>query len=290
MDIIHLIKFIRPHRLQKFVARKYFKYCETTWRQRPLPDFIIIGAQKSGTSSLHGYLCQHPQLFSSPFKREIHFFDSSVHKRETDNYEKGESWYRAHFPSQRELDVDSRIFEATPLYLFHPLVPERIFNLVPEIKLIALLRNPTERAISHYYMNMRKNVEPLPMLEAFQQEEARLKNVINEQDYRNELFFRISYKSRGRYAEQLERYLKYFPLKQILLLGSDEFFNDPQASLRRVFDFVGVDPGFKINDLTPRNVGKNKSDVPPAVREYLNEYFLYPNQALYELTGINFSV
>jgi len=287
MDIIHFISCIRPRSLKKIVNRKYFEYRQATWHRRLLPDFLIIGAQKSGTSSLHEYLCQHPRLFASPYKKEVHFFDGSAHKEE-DNFENGETWYRAHFPSQHELGADSRVFETTGTYLFHPLVPQRIFNLLPNIKLIALLRNPTERAISHYFMNKRKNIESLPMLEAFQQEETRLEKVIEEQDFRKEIYRTKSYKSRGRYAEQLERYLKYFPIGQILLLGSEEFFNNPHESLHHVFEFVGVNADFKVNNLTAKNVGENKSDVPFAVYEYLNAYYQRPNQVLYELTGKDF--
>lgn len=287
MDVIQFIRGLRPYRLRKFFLKVCLEYRKATWRDRPLPDFLIIGAQKSGTTSLYAYLCQHPQLFSSPLKKEIHFFDSGKHKK-TDSFERGEIWYRAHFPRKREVGEDSKIFEASPLYLFHPLAPERIFNLAPKTKLIALLRNPAERAISHYMMTKRKYFEPLPMLEAFQREEERLDQVLNERDYKNEYFIRYTYKSRGRYKEQLERYLQFFPAQQILLINSEEFFNDPHESLNRVFDFVGVDAGFKIDDVAPRNVGTNRSDVPPSVYEYLNDYFRPHNRALYEQTGKNF--
>jgi hypothetical protein len=287
MGINRLLRHILPGRLREFSRRKSFEYREATWRDRPMPDFLIIGAQRSGTSSLYEYLREHPQLVSSSLKKEIHFFDSGAQKA-TDNYEKGESWYRAHFPRKQHLAAESKIFEATPLYLFHPLVPERIFKLAPETKLIALLRNPTDRAISHYFMTRRKNHEDLPMLEAFRQEEERLKKVLKGQDYKNEIFVRYTYKSRGRYREQVDRYLQYFPMQQILLLRSEEFFSDPHETLRQVFDFVGVDAGYKVGDVAPRNIGRSKSEIPGAVNDYLNEYFRPHNQALYELTKINF--
>jgi hypothetical protein len=287
IDIISKIRYIRPGRLRQFIYNKYFEYCETTWRDRPLPGFLIIGAQKSGTTSLFHCLRQHPQLISSPLKKEIHFF-STLKWRKNANFEKGESWYRAHFPRQQDLGVGSITFESTPDYLFHPLVPERIFNLMPQTKLIAILRNPTERAISQYFMELRKNREPLSMLEAFQQEEARLEKAISEQDYQDRFFIQLSYKSRGRYAEQIERYLQFFPTQQILFLSSEEFFLDPQESLRCAFDFIGVESSFKVPNLAPRNVSKNKSDIPLEVYAYLNEYFRPYNQVLCQLTGKNF--
>ena len=273
--------------MRGFASKIRFEYRKATWRARPLPDFIIIGAQKSGTSSMHDYLIQHPQLYSSPFKKEIHFFDSSTHQKKTNSIKNGEIWYHAHFPSRRERGVGSKTFENTPNYLLHPLVPGRIFDLIPEVKLVALLRNPAERAISHYFMCRRKKTEPLPMLEAFQQEQARLEKALNDQGQEN-AFSRKSYLSGGRYAEQLERFFRFFPAEQILLLASEEFFIDPHKSLRRVFDFVSVDADFKVPNLTPRNVGTGRSEVSPAVREFLDEYFKPFNQALYDLTGQNF--
>ena len=287
MDIIHLIDRIHPHRLKVFVDTSYFEYRKATWRFRPLPEFLIIGAQKSGTSSLHSYLCQHPQLFSSPYKKEIHYF-STLKFNQKEKFENGEHWYRAHFPRQREMCNGSMTFETTPDYIFHPPVPARIHALSPEMKLIALLRNPTERAISNYFMENRKNREPLPMLEAFQQEEARIERAVKEQDYNNQFYIDTAYKSRGRYAEQLARFLVFFPAKQILLLSSEELFSDPYGSLRKVYDFLDVDPDFKINDIAPRNIGRKKGEVPAGVREYLDEYFQPYNQTLYQLAGKNF--
>ena len=287
MKRANLLPSIFPRRLQEYAYKKYFEYCQLTWRWRPLPDFIVLGTQRSGTTSLHKYLNQHPQVASSMFSNEIHFFDGG--RRKADNFEKGEPWYRAHFPLKRNLGEGSKLFDSTPLYLVHPLVPGRIFGLLPKIQLIVVLRNPTERAISHYFMVKGKNREPLPMLEAFQEEEQRLERAIKEQDYRSKSFIVHTYKTRGRYAEQLERYLRYFPRQQILLLESGDFFRNPQQTLRRVFDFVGVDAGYEIPDLTPRNTGRHKGEVPRAARDYLNEYFYPFNQELYELTGINFN-
>jgi hypothetical protein len=285
--MIDQVKRNLPRSMRSFTSKIRFEYRKATWRTRPLPEFIIIGVQKSGTSSMHDCLIQHPQLFSSPFRKEIHFFDKGALEEENSINIKNEAWYRAHFPSEQERGAGSRTFENTPNYLYNPLVPERIFNLIPEVKLIALLRNPADRAISHFFMCQRKNVEHLPMLEAFQQEEERIEKLSMEKNTGRELT-QISYKSLGRYAEQLKIYLQFFPIERIMLLKSEEFFNDPHKSLRRVFDFVGVDPNFIVPNVTPRNVGMGKSEVPLVVSEYLDEYFTPYNHALYELTGQNF--
>lgn len=262
------------------------RYRRATWRGRPLPDFIIIGAQKAGTSSLFAYLSQHPQLLPS-YAKEVHFFDGGLNY-EVDNYRKGAAWYRAHFPP-RGAGARAKAFEASPLYIFNPLAPRRMFGLIPEVKIIALLRNPTRRAISHYFHVRRRGQEPLPIYEALRAEEGRLAPVLGREDYKSETFIRHSYKSRGLYREQLERFLEYFPRRQLLALCSEEFFSSPGATLGRVFEFVGVDAAFEVPDLRPRNMSGEKSEVEPKVYEYLDDYFRPHNEALYELLGEDYA-
>ena len=277
-DILPSLKQMARRLVKALARRLIWQYRRATWRSRSLPDFMIIGAQKSGTSSLYAYLCQHPQLLPSS-KKEVHFFDN------IDNFEKGQAWYRAHFPLRKNVSAHFKTFEASPLYFFHPLTPRRIFDLIPEVKLIAVLRNPTERAISQYFDENRRGHESMPIKEALQEEEKRLESVIKNKDYKNDSFIYHSYKSRGLYKQQIERFLKYFPWQQILVLSSEEFFSDPDNTLRQVFNFVGVDTEFKVKDLKPRNVSNNKNEVDPDVYRYLNNYFLPHNQALYELIG-----
>jgi len=272
---------------RKTVARPLiWKYRKKTWRRRSLPDFIIIGAQKSGTSSLFAYLSQHPQLLPS-FKKEVHFFDGGL-SPEIDNYEKGEAWYRAHFPLRKEVKGHLKTFEASPLYIFNPLTPKRIFEFLPEVKLIAILRNPTERAISHYFHEKRKGRETLRIHDALQEEEKRLASIAKNQDYKNEAFKSYSYKGRGLYEHQIKRYFDYFPMNQILVFNSEKLFINPDNALRQVFEFVGVDIDFKVRDLRPRRIAKNKTEIPPKVYQYLNNYFWPHNQALYRLVGKSF--
>jgi hypothetical protein len=235
---------------------------------------------------LHSYLDQHPQLFTS-YGKEVHYFDGGLDPS-VDTFKEGEAWYRANFPYRRIMNSNWQTFEASPLYIFNPLAPKRIFDLLPEVKLIAVLRNPTDRAISHYFHEKRKGHESLPINEALWQEEDRLEPVIRNKDYKNYTFIHHSYKNRGLYKQQLDRYLRHFPLEKILVLNSEEVFSDPRQSLRRVFEFVGVDTDFNVKDLTPRNVARNKNDVHSDIYQRLNEYFLPHNQALYELVGKSF--
>lgn len=259
---------------------------QVNWQNRCLPDFIVIGAQKSGTTSLHSYLSQHPQL-TAGYKKEIHFFDGGLDPK-VDSYQKGQAWYRSHFPLGQDSGDTSKTFEASPLYIFNPLVPRRMAELIPDVKLVAVLRNPVERAISHYFHEKKRNMEPLPVLEAFQSEEKRLEPIIAQQDYKNDLFIHNTYVSRGHYYEQLQRYLEYFSLDNILIMDSTLLFTQPNEALRRVFEFVGVDAGFTIGDLKPRNVASNKTKVDAEVYEYLEDYFRPHNQKLYDLIGEDF--
>lgn len=254
--------------------------------RRALPDFLIIGAMKAGTSSLVSFLSQHPQLLVAS-RKEVHFFDGGL-RPSRDTYAQGPEWYREHFPLKREMGRGQKTFEASPLYLFNPLAPRRIADLVPSVKLIAILRNPTDRAISHYFHETSKGRESLPIMSALLAEEARLQPVLEAGDYKSNAYIHCSYKSRGRYREQLDRYLELFDEEQILVLGAEKFYADPVSSLQQVFRFVGVDEEYAPDDLRPRNVGVNRSEVEPEVHEYLDRYFETHNRALHELVGEDF--
>ncbi len=273
-------------RVSRFLGTLTWPYRLATWRRRALPDFIVIGAQKSGTTSLYFYLTQHPQLLPA-LTKEVHFFDGGLNPN-VDTFRKGEGWYRAQFPLTEDLRGGRRTFEASPLYLFNPLAPGRMFDLVPKVKIIALLRDPTERAISHYFHERRLGREPLPIYEALLEEERRLEPVLASADYKSHAFIHYSYKRRGLYKEQLERYLRYFSWQQLLVLSSEEFFADPVGTLGRVFAFVGVDRGSSVRDLSPRNTAGAQRPVEPRVREYLHEYFRTHNTDLFHFVGRDF--
>ena len=270
-------RLVRPWLLQ---------YRKMTARTRVLPSFIIIGTQKGGTTSLFHYLSQHPQLVPS-YRKEVHYFDGGLKPRR-DNFSLGERWYRSNFPLRRHIGADQQTFEASPLYVFHPLAPQRIHDLLPNAKLILLLREPTERALSHYFHQSRKGRESLPVMQALQGEEARLAPVLVAQNYKHQNFMHFSYKLRGHYAEQIRRYQGLFPKENLLILGSEQFFADPHAALRKVFEFVGVDPSFQVPNLNARNVGSNRKSVQDDVYQYLKDYFEPHNQDLYQLLGDDF--
>lgn len=267
-------------RMHKIRINTLDRWRRSTARWRALPDFIVCGAMKSGTTSLLHYLSQHPQVHAS-FKKEVHFFDL--------NYGRGVEWYRSFFPLRRALGPDDATGEASPLYIFYPPAPQRIHRLLPEARLIALLRDPTERAVSQYFHEVRKGRETLPPMEALTREEERLRPVVERGDYSSTTYIHCSYKSRGRYAEQLARYLEYFPREQLLVRSAEQFFREPQVVLADVFRFIEVDDGFRPRDLEPRNVSDNRTKVDRRVYDYLDDYYREEKEALQDLLGSDFS-
>lgn len=267
--------------------------CNLTWQarratsfRRALPSLVIVGAQKSGTTSLYDYLTEHPQLWPAYIK-EVHFFDGGLLPK-VDNFKKGAAWYRANFPLKSSMQPGEQTFEASPLYMFNPLVAKRMFRLMPDVKIIAVLRNPTERAISHYFHERRYGREPLAIIEALASEERRLASIWANQDYKNETFIHLSYKARGLYAEQLNRFLEYFPRKNLLVISAENFFQEPESVLRQVCQFVEIDPNVQFKNLKPRNIASNRVNVESSVYKSLNHYFSSHNQALYKLFGESF--
>jgi len=270
-----VVRILRRDNLTRIKNNPFYylatPYRTVTAKNRALPDFLIIGTQKGGTVSLHRLLAQHPQMHMA--KVEAHYFDIES------NYKKGELWYRSHFPFRSKIAPDDLVGERTPDYLFFPNAAKRIQKDLPNIKLICLLRNPTERAISNYFMAVRGGRESLPIMEALTTEEER---------YGSSGYGHRSYKRRGLYLEQLKRYEGYSLKNQLLILSSEEFFTNPQKTLKQVFRFLGVGETFECSNFSPRNVGKNKTPIPKEVYEYLNKYFKPYNRRLYNYLNRDF--
>ena len=224
----------------------------------PLPDFVIIGAQKGGTSALFEMLSQHPRVSPSIIK-EVHYFDL--------NYFRGEQWYRRHFPP-----VEGRLSgEASPYYLFHPAVPGRLKAAIPQARLIVILRDPVERALSHYFHALRRGQETLPLLEALEAEDRRLAGAADDLDRPDRTSFahrHFSYVARSRYPEQIERWRAEFDDSQILLLSNRDLRQSPDPTFARACEFLGL-PVIPAPGLA-REIGGEKPEVPAAARDFLN--------------------
>jgi hypothetical protein len=258
-------------------------------RGRLLPDVVIIGAAKAGTTSLFGWLVDHPYV-RGPRHKEVNYF-SHYHYR-------GDDWYRQHFPSARERDAftaeHGRPFltgEASPSYLVHPWAPERMARLLPDVKLIVQLRNPVDRAYSQFQMRRRDGEEPLDSFEAaVDAEEERLaeehERMLRDSRYSSYDVACWSYLMRSRYAEQLERWFEHFPRERFHVLALETLAADPQAELDAVHAFLGLS-AHRPDSLRAR-FAFDYDPLPPETRRRLDDYFRPHNERLYELLGTDF--
>jgi len=257
---------------------------QATSHLRALPDFVIAGAQKCGTSSMHQYFTQHPRLLAASIK-EVHYFDGGLDPR-WDKYADGERLYRSYFPFRATTYImKAQCFEASPCYIFNPLAVERMARTVPNAKIIVLLRDPVERAISHYFHELRRGRETECIEVALASEEERLAPALASGNYKDTRFINLSYKARGRYAEQLTRLFKYFDRDKVLVLEAEKFFETPMEVMCEVLSFIGVERFPRPINVQPAGAGANKTSVPSGVRESLRSYFSESNQALTALVG-----
>ncbi len=250
--------------------------------QRTLPDFLIIGAQKAGTTALYNYLNQHPQVVPT-LKKELMFFDC--------NFPKGDLWYRSFYPLQEEMKAGQITGEASPSYMLDPNAASRAFEMVPEVKLIALLRNPIDRAYSGYQASIRNGYDDVSFEEAVALEEERLdgeeERILADINYPMRSFRVYSYLHRGLYAEQLKRWLQFYPREQLLVLQSERLFENTPAVFGEVIDFLGLD-AFDLQDYKKMHAGQYENEMSAEMRAQLREYFAPHNQELFELLGEEF--
>jgi hypothetical protein len=251
-----------------------------------LPDFVIIGAKKCGTTSLYHLLTQHPHVEPAAAKG-LHYFDLL--------FDEGTEWYRRCFPPPRWKDGRRSITgEATSEYIFHHPVPERMAEVVPQVRLIALLRNPIDRAYSEYQQLAHKGRETRRFEEAIEEamEGEKIWSVGEEgkafdhEDRPNLYDARYWYLSKGIYADQLPRWSKFFDDEQMLVLKSEDFFEHTPDTLKLVLKFLDL-PDWEPDSWEIRGKGKYKRTLDPDTRQRLEEYFEPHNQRLYGYLGTN---
>lgn len=208
-----------------------------------LPNFLVIGAAKAGTTALWQYLRQHPELYMSPHK-EPRFF--ALYGRPVNFRGPGDM---TEFNFVTELEAYQELFagvrdekaigEVSPWYLYVETAAPAIRKLLPDVKLVAILRDPVERAFSNYLHAVNEGLEPLPTFrEAMDAEEARIRDNWSP---------RFHYKSKGFYYRQLQHYLEYFDRGQLRIYLYEDLINEPEAMFADLFEFLGVDPGFRVD-------------------------------------------
>jgi hypothetical protein len=266
-----------------------------------LPNFLIIGAMRSGTTSLARYLGAHPDVFMAP-QKEVHFFDR--------NFQLGPDWYRSQFQADGALMIG----EATQTYLFESTAPERMAGLIPEARLIAILRDPVDRAYSHYMLNRAQGSEWLTFEAALEVEASRL----TSGDLVATRMF--SYVRRGLYLQQLLEVCRWFPRAQLHVMLFDDLRDRPAETYRSLCEWLGLAPfsppnlGEQLNahirfrSIRVRNLGRrlpalgtrivgalNAYRTPyepmdPKLRGELKQLFAQPNERLAEWLGRDLSM
>ena len=244
------------------------------YRARMLPGFLIVGAERCGTTSMFHVLRQHPAIFTTTLrKQEVHFFDAA--------YGRGLAWYQAQFPFRAPARLTARrartgpvAFEASPYYMFHPLAPQRIRRDLPGVRLLVLLRDPVERAYSAHANHVGHGLETESFERALELEDSRLageaERIIADPSYNSYSHRHHSYRTRGHYIDQLEQLERTFGRDRILVIDSDDFFADPGPAYDRVLDFLGLPshaPTF-----TPQNA-RPRAPMPEHVRDALDEHY-----------------
>ena len=274
----------------------YQQYCKITSKFHVLPDFYIIGGQKCGTTSLFMYLSEH-NLIHSAVAKDIRFFDKY--------FEKGIDWYRVYFPQSIQKCFVKNIMkenfltcDATERYLDHPHAPKRIQKCTPNAKFIILLRNPIDRAYSHYTMINNRGGgnspfgDKLSFEEAIEKEEERiegqLEKMLTDPNYYSDIYFRHSYLQRGIYVDKLERWFSVFPKEQFLIIQSEEFFKHTSKMYKEVLEFLDLS-NWEPNEYVQYKKREYKQPkMNPETRKKLVEYFKPHNERLYEFLGRRF--
>jgi hypothetical protein len=248
---------------------------------RPGPDFLVIGSKRGGTTTLYHALVRHPgvaplvpavQRIKSP-----HYFDL--------HHDRGPAWYRSHFPLRRNGRISG---EAAPYLLYNPLAPGRVASEAPQARLVAMLRDPVERAFSHHWDRVKNGVEHLPFPDAIEAEPERLageaERLLADPEVPRPRHEHFSYVDRGHYDVQLRRWLSHVPAGALLVLRSEDFYADPAGAFHDVCDFLGLERW------TPEEFGRHhahqdRPKVDPVTREALWPRFAASTHGLADLLG-----
>ncbi len=267
------------------------RYAMATAGWRTTPDFLVIGTKRGGTTALFNYLLMHPGvlgLFPQPRGRKSsdYFFKE---------LERGEDWYRSHFHTTvfrerkgRELGYRPASGEASPYYLWDPRVADAVHEVAPEIRAIALLRDPVKRAWSHFQERRANGVEPLGFVDALAAEEDRLQGeaerMAADPTYYSEAHDWYSYRSRGIYLPQLLNWKARFPAGHLLVLRSEDMYRDVQGVFDSVCAFLGLPP-HTLPTTRAFGARSNPESMPEEARDQLTAFYASHNRDLEEHLG-----
>ncbi len=285
------LKQLIPNQAKEGAKQLVRGYGSATATWRPMPDFLVLGTKRGGSTSAWRYLIQHPQVMPMVTKWENlkspHYFYW--------HYDKGEAWYRSHFPTvaarhavQRRLGGKRVITgESSPYYLFDPRVPARAARDLPEARFLVLLRDPVKRAYSHYWERIDNDVEPLSFEEALAAEPARVQGELEKMAADPYYYSRphdwYTYRERGIYAPQLRRWFDAVGRDRVKVIISEDMYRDPQPVMDDMSLFLGIEarpiPDFKQHNYRPSE--PMREDTKAELREFYTPH----NAELAELLG-----
>ena len=245
-----------------------------TSAMRMTPTFLIVGAQRAGTTSLYKALTQHPAVLPAVLRKGIHYFDTG--------YPNGPTWYRGHFPTtltarrvERRTGRPPITGESSPYYMFHPLAATRIAATLPGVRVVALLRDPVERAYSAHTHESARGFETEPFERALELEDERLageaERMTADPTYLSFHHQHHGYLARGRYVEQLQRLADTLGRERLHVVDSHQFFEDPQPAYARVLAFLGL-PDWQPPRFDQHNA-RSRSPMAESLRERLRAHF-----------------
>lgn len=276
-----------PHTVKSVGRMMSVRVGSATAGRRQLPSFILVGAQRAGTTSLFRALLSHPLIFSANYHKGVNYFDV--------NYARDFSWYQGHFPTAAALYKRSRgmpgepiTFEASGYYMFHPCAAQRMARHLPEVRILAMLRDPIERAYSAWKHELARGYETESSFElALDREDERLAGQVDrmlaDPGYQSFSHRHHAYVRRGQYAEQLLGLRRFFPSDQIHVIESESFFERPESTYRGVLDFLELPP--VLPDRFDRWNGRPSSPMSEAARTRLRAHFSSHDQSLAALLG-----
>ena len=284
MTVRHHVRTILPQRMMPLARRTFIGFGAATSSLRLEPTFLVIGGQRCGTTSIFNALAGHPQIVRPPVEKGTDYY--------TLHYAKGRAWYRGHFPvaavARGRIGGRPMAFEACTYYMFHPFAVERIAADFPSIRLVAMLRDPVERAYSAYKHEFARGFETEPdFMRALDLEDSRLEGEIDRMradvTYESHAHRHLAYKHRGQFAEQLERVFAVFPREQVHVMESEAFFDHPEKEYRELMQFLRLDtapmPEFRKHNARP------SSPMPAEAQALLERHFAPYDARLAELLG-----
>ncbi len=274
----------------KRVYQLYLHFCKFKGLFYSKPDFLIIGGEKCGTTSLYEYLIKHPHILSAKGK-EVYYFDYK--------FQNGFGWYKTFFPKILTkkfigLIKNKKILsgEATPRYLNHPHAPKRISKLLPNVKIIILLRNPIDRAFSHYNMESAIGREKLSFKDAIEHEDERITSEYNKmkhnENYYGRKYYWYSHAEAGMYMKHLKQWIDLFPRNQFLIVRSEDLFEKTTETYNNVLEFLGL-TYYELSGYKKFKERQYSEKLDPDLRKKLSAFFQPHNEELYKFLEKDFA-